>query len=97
MILTATMNLLIDKLYVMEKNELGTVMRVQQVGNTAGGKGLNVSRISAQLGEAVAPFFATHADISISTGTTPAIAKNHRVSATLSVNGSAEPTIISDV
>lgn len=53
MILTVTMNPSIDKLYLVEKNELGTVMRVQQVSNTAGGKGLNVSRIAEQLGEPV--------------------------------------------
>ena len=53
MILTVTMNPSIDKLYMVEKNDLGTVMRVQQVVNTAGGKGLNVSRVSALLGEKV--------------------------------------------
>lgn len=53
MILTVTMNPSIDKLYMVDKNELGTVMRVRQVSNTAGGKGLNVSRVAAQLGEAV--------------------------------------------
>ena len=53
MILTVTMNPSIDKLYMVEGNTLGTVMRVQQVSNTAGGKGLNVSRIAAQLGEDV--------------------------------------------
>lgn len=53
MILTVTMNPSIDKLYMMDSNVPGTVMRVQQVVNTAGGKGLNVSRIAAQLGEQV--------------------------------------------
>ncbi|MBQ8653399.1 MAG: 1-phosphofructokinase [Clostridia bacterium] len=53
MILTVTMNPSIDKLYMMEKNEPGTVMRVKQVVNTAGGKGLNVSRVAALLGEKV--------------------------------------------
>ncbi len=53
MILTVTMNPSIDKLYMVDGNSLGTVMRVQQVSNTAGGKGLNVSRICAQLGEQV--------------------------------------------
>ena len=53
MILTVTMNPSIDKLYMMDSNVPGTVMRVQQVVNTAGDKGLNVSRIAAQLGEQV--------------------------------------------
>ena len=53
MILTVTMNPSIDKLYMVEKNDLGTVMRVQQVVNTAGGKGLNVSRVASLLGEKV--------------------------------------------
>jgi len=53
MILTVTLNTSIDKLYMLEKLNPYTVMRVQQVRNTAGGKGLNVSRIAAQLGEPV--------------------------------------------
>lgn len=53
MILTVTMNPSIDKLYMVEGNTLGAVQRVQKVSNTAGGKGLNVSRVSALLGEDV--------------------------------------------
>lgn len=53
MILTVTMNTSIDKLYLMESIQPETVMRVKEVHNTAGGKGLNVSRVAAKLGEPV--------------------------------------------
>lgn len=53
MILTVTLNTSIDKLYMLETLQPYTVMRVKQVHNTAGGKGLNVSRVAAQLGEPV--------------------------------------------
>lgn len=53
MILTVTMNASVDKLYMVEKNTPETVMRVRQVNNTAGGKGLNVSRVASMLGEKV--------------------------------------------
>lgn len=53
MILTVTMNSSIDKLYLMESIQPETVMRVKKVLNTAGGKGLNVSRVAAKLGEPV--------------------------------------------
>ena len=53
MILTVTLNTSIDKLYLMEKIRPETVMRVKEVHNTAGGKGLNVSRTAAKLGEKV--------------------------------------------
>lgn len=53
MILTVTMNPSIDKLYMVPADIHGTVMRVQQVSNTAGGKGLNVSRVASLLGEKV--------------------------------------------
>ena len=53
MILTVTLNSSIDKLYLMESVQPETVMRVKEVHNTAGGKGLNVSRIAAKLGEPV--------------------------------------------
>ena len=53
MILTVTLNSSIDKLYLMESVQPETVMRVKEVHNTAGGKGLNVSRIAAKLGESV--------------------------------------------
>ena len=53
MILTVTLNTSIDKLYLLESVQLETVMRVKEVHNTAGGKGLNVSRAAAKLGEPV--------------------------------------------
>jgi tagatose 6-phosphate kinase len=53
MIATATMNASIDKLYQVERVEMGSVMRVKSCGDTAGGKGLNVSRIARSLGEQV--------------------------------------------
>lgn len=53
MILTVTMNTSIDKLYLIESVQPETVMRVKEVHNTAGGKGLNVSRVAAKLGEPV--------------------------------------------
>ena len=54
MILTVTLNTSIDKLYLMTGIQPETVMRVKEVHNTAGGKGLNVSRIAGKLGEQVA-------------------------------------------
>lgn len=54
MILTVTLNTSIDKLYLMAGVQPETVMRVQEVHNTAGGKGLNVSRVAGKLGEEVA-------------------------------------------
>ena len=53
MILTVTLNTSIDKLYMLNELAPYTVMRVMEVQNTAGGKGLNVSRVAAQLGEPV--------------------------------------------
>ena len=53
MLLTVTLNTAIDKLYMMQAEQPYTVMRVQSVINTAGGKGMNVSRVAAQLGESV--------------------------------------------
>lgn len=53
MILTVTLNTAIDKLYVVNEYETYEVMRVQEVVNTAGGKGLNVSRVSALAGQDV--------------------------------------------
>ena len=53
MILTVTLNTSIDKLYLMESIHPETVMRVKEVHNTAGGKGLNVSRVAAKLQEPV--------------------------------------------
>ena len=53
MILTVTLNTSIDKLYLMDSIRPETVRRVKEVHNTAGGKGLNVSRVAAKLGEEV--------------------------------------------
>ena len=53
MILTVTLNTSIDKLYLMDSVQPETVMRVKEVHNTAGGKGLNVTRVAAELGEPV--------------------------------------------
>ena len=66
MILTVTMNSSIDKLYLMESIQPETVMRVKEVHNTAGGKGLNVSKVAAKLGEPVTAmgFIAHHDDVS---------------------------------
>lgn len=53
MILTVTLNASVDKRYLVERLEPQTVMRVKQVTNTAGGKGLNVSRVAALGGQEV--------------------------------------------
>lgn len=54
MITTITLNASIDKAHHMDRAiENGTVMRVGSVGNTAGGKGLNVARIIRLCGEDV--------------------------------------------
>lgn len=53
MILTVTLNAAIDKRYVVEELQLDSVMRVKEVTCTAGGKGLNVSRIAVIAGEEV--------------------------------------------
>lgn len=53
MITTITLNASVDKLYLVEQVEMGTVMRVKTVSNSAGGKGLNVSKIAALAGEKV--------------------------------------------
>ncbi len=54
MITTVTMNASLDKLYKVGRLRDGTVMRVSEVSNTAGGKGLNVAKVAALLGEKVA-------------------------------------------
>lgn len=54
MITTVTMNASLDKLYKVRRLRDGTVMRVSEVSNTAGGKGLNVAKVAALLGEKVA-------------------------------------------
>ncbi len=53
MILTVTLNTAVDKLYVLPEIQVGEVQRVQEVNNTAGGKGLNVSRVAALAGQDV--------------------------------------------
>lgn len=53
MITTVTLNASVDKLYLVENVQLDTVMRVKQVSNTAGGKGLNVAKVAAMAGEKV--------------------------------------------
>lgn len=54
MITTVTLNASIDKAYHMEKKiENGTVMRVHECRNSAGGKGLNVARIVRLCGSKV--------------------------------------------
>lgn len=54
MITTVTLNASIDKAYVMEQAiENGTVMRVKEVRNTAGGKGLNVAKVARICGASV--------------------------------------------
>lgn len=53
MITTVTLNVAVDKLYIVDKLSSETVMRVTKVQNTAGGKGLNVARVASQIGEHV--------------------------------------------
>lgn len=49
MILTVTMNPSIDVSYPLEVLHIDTVNRIEKVSKTAGGKGLNVSRVLSQL------------------------------------------------
>ena len=51
MIVTITMNAAIDKMYAVERNEPGEVLRVRECVATPGGKGLNVARVIAAMGE----------------------------------------------
>lgn len=53
MILTVTLNPSVDKRYEVEALLPNTVMRVQSCRYTAGGKGLNVSKVARLLGEEV--------------------------------------------
>ena len=45
MILTVTLNAAMDKRYVIDSNNYNSTNRVKEIENTAGGKGLNVSRV----------------------------------------------------
>ncbi len=53
MIITVTLSTSVDKLYLLRRFDPYTVMRVDKVNNTAGGKGMNVARIADLAGEAV--------------------------------------------
>jgi tagatose 6-phosphate kinase len=53
MLLTVTMNVAIDKRYVVGSLTPGSVIRVQECQSSAGGKGLNVSRVAKIAGEDV--------------------------------------------
>lgn len=53
MITTVTLNAAIDKKYMVDEMLPGEVMRVRQMKSTPGGKGLNVARVAAALGEEV--------------------------------------------
>lgn len=53
MITTVTLNVAIDKAYVIGPFRQGEVMRVLQCTNTAGGKGLNVAKVAKLCGEDV--------------------------------------------
>ena len=53
MILTVTLNPAVDISYGLEEFKIDTVNRVSDVRKTAGGKGLNVTRVLAELGERV--------------------------------------------
>ena len=50
MIVTVTLNAAIDKRYVVDNYQIGEVNRVKQCSYSAGGKGLNVSRVLALAG-----------------------------------------------
>lgn len=53
MITTVTLNVAVDKAYVIGTFKRGEVMRVKQCTNTAGGKGLNVAKVARLCGEEV--------------------------------------------
>lgn len=46
MITTVTLNVAVDKAYVVDELNKGEVMRVKTCSNTAGGKGLNVAKVA---------------------------------------------------
>lgn len=53
MILTLTLNPSVDISYPLDELHINTVNRIQDVSKTAGGKGLNVTRVLSQLNEHV--------------------------------------------
>lgn len=53
MITTVTLNVAVDKAYVIGEFKKGEVMRVKECTNTAGGKGLNVAKVAKLCGEKV--------------------------------------------
>ena len=53
MILTVTANPTIDKVYFVDELKIGEVHRPYKSTATAGGKGINVSRVAALLGEKI--------------------------------------------
>lgn len=53
MILTITMNPSVDVSYPLSSLKINDVNRVESVSKTAGGKGLNVTRVISQMGEEV--------------------------------------------
>lgn len=53
MITTVTLNVAVDKLYLVDEFHVGGVTRVKECSATAGGKGLNVARVASLLGEDV--------------------------------------------
>lgn len=53
MIATVTLNVAVDKAYVVDSLNKGQVMRVQKCTNTPGGKGLNVAKVAKLCGEEV--------------------------------------------
>lgn len=53
MITTVTLNVAVDKAYVIGEFQQGEVMRVQKCTNTPGGKGLNVAKVARLCGEDV--------------------------------------------
>ncbi len=53
MITTVTLNVAVDKAYVVESFDVGHVSRVQKCTNTPGGKGLNVAKVAKLCGEEV--------------------------------------------
>lgn len=53
MILTVTANPAMDKVYFVDEFKMGNVYRPKNICMSAGGKGLNVSRVASLLGEPV--------------------------------------------